>query len=100
LQQALVVKVLEERLVLRVVVIDDLFEFFRILCKFLPLLHSSLEFILNWCSFVVVLLVEHYTVSTEKLLLLVLASFNIADKELDVSSSTVAYHVVGCCPIV
>ena len=85
---------------LRVVIIDDLLKFLRILCKLLPLLHSSLELILNCCSFVVVLLVEQYTVSTEKLLLSVLACFNIADKELDVFSPAVALHLVGCCPIV
>jgi hypothetical protein len=85
---------------LRVVVIDDFFELLHILCKFLPLLHYCLELILYRSSFVVVLLVKHYTICAEKLLLSVLASFNIADKELDVSSPTVAYHIVGCCPIV
>jgi hypothetical protein len=44
--------------------------------------------------------VLHYTVSAEKLLLMIFACLNIADIELDISPLAIAQYIVSGCPLV
>ncbi len=100
LQQTLIIKVLEERFLVRIVGVNYLFELLSIFGKFLPWLHSCFELLFDRSSLVIVLLVFHNTICAEKFLLTIFACFNIAYIELFIASLAIAQNIVVCCPFV
>ena len=99
LKQVFIVKVLDERFVLRIVGIKDRLEFGDILNEFHPFGHSIIQLVFNWNSSVIVLVVFNYTIIAEKLLVFIFACYIVTDENLN-PTTAVTLDVVRESPFV
>lgn len=93
LKQIFIVKVLNERMILRILLFDDLIKLRSILDKNLPLVHPRLYLFSNLYFLMHVFVVNHRTVIAEKYLFVIWTCFHIAIEEGYRPSTTGAFLV-------
>ena len=100
LKQSFVIKVNDKSLMLRIVRIDYNLKSFEVLEQSYPFLKSCLEFLLYRNCLMVMFLIQIYAIIAVKMLgTTIFASFIVAVIELDISSTTAAFHLVSISPI-
>jgi hypothetical protein len=88
-------------LILIIVVFNNFLERVDVFDERLPLFISFLEFIFYWNSVMLFMFpVEDNTITAEKCLSMIFASFYVAIEELNVSSIAATLGIVVCNPVV
>jgi hypothetical protein len=86
--------------ILGIATLSDLLEIIEFTYEGFPFFHFTIEFMLNLNFFVMMLQVFSAALHTEKLLLTVWASFNIAVVDLNRITTTIAFDIVLGCPVI